>query len=379
MSASELTSSHNTFIWEQYNLQEYANEDGYIYARLEKGMYGLPQAGKVANDQLLPRLAVAGYHETGVTPGLFKHESNSIIFCLVVDDFFIQYTDLEDLHHLTNTLKKDYDLTLDMKAERFCGITMEWDYDAGHVTLSMPGYVEKALQRFTHTMPKQPVHSPHPWTQPEYGAAIQYAEPEDTSEPLDKAGIQKLQEIVGTFLFYARAVDNTMLVALGTVAAAQTHGTAKTMDAIIQLLNYAATHPDAAIRFYKSDMILYIHSDASYLSEPKARSRVGGYFYLGNHDEPPDNLKPNGAIHIESRIMKNVMAAASEAECGALFHNGQEAAHMHNVLREMGREQTAPTRITTDNSTADGFANKRIKIKRSKAMDMRFYWIQDRE
>ena len=88
-------------------------------------MYGLPQAGKVANDQLLPRLAVAGYHETGVTPGLFKHESNSIIFCLVVDDFFIQYTDLEDLHHLTNTLKKDYDLTLDMKAERFCGITME--------------------------------------------------------------------------------------------------------------------------------------------------------------------------------------------------------------------------------------------------------------
>ena len=147
-------------IWEQYNLQEYANEDGYIYARLDKGMYGLPQAGKVANDQLLPRLAVAGYHKTGVTPGLFKHESNSIIFCLVVDDFFIQYTDSEDLHHLTNTLKKDYDLTLDMKAERFCGITMEWDYDAGHVTLSMPGYVEKALQRFTHTMPKRPVHYP---------------------------------------------------------------------------------------------------------------------------------------------------------------------------------------------------------------------------
>ena len=170
-----------------------------------------------------------------------------------------------------------------------------------------------------------------------------------------------------------------MLVSLGTVAAAaQTHGTVKTMDAVIQLLNYAATHPDAAIRFYKSDMILYIHSDASYLSEPKARSRVGGYFYLGNKDEPPDNPKPNGAIHIESRIMKNVMAAASEAECGALFHNGQEAAHMRNVLREMGREQTAPTRITTDNSTADGFANKRIKIKRSKAMDMRFYWIQDR-
>jgi hypothetical protein len=73
------------------------------------------------------------------------------------------------------------------------------------------------------------------------------------------------------------------------------------------------------------------------------------------------------------------MAAASEAKIGALFHNGQEGAYMRTILKELGREQTRPTRITTDNSTADGFANQRTKIKRSKAMDMRFYWIKDRE
>jgi hypothetical protein len=181
----------------------------------------------------------------------------------------------------------------------------------------------------------------------------------------------------GIFLFYGRAIDNTMLVALGTIAAAQTHGTTMTMDAVVQLLNDAATDPEAGIRYYSSDMILYVHNDASYLSESNARSRVDGYFYLGNHTEPPDKVKPNGPLHIESRIMKNVMATASEAEVGALFHNGQEAAHIRNILREMGREQLEPTRITTDNSTADGFANKR-KIKRSKAVDIRFYWIQDR-
>jgi Reverse transcriptase (RNA-dependent DNA polymerase) len=367
-----------TEIRNQYDIQKYANDDGCVYARLEKGMYGLPQAGKVANDQLLPRLAAAGYNETGVVPGLFKHEKNSIIFCLVVDDFFVQYTSLDDLHHLSTTLKKNYEITLDMEAKKFCGITLDWNYEEGHVTLSMPGYVEKALQRFTHPPHQKPEHSPHPWTQPDYGAKIQYTTPEDTSDPLDQHGIKRLQEIVGTFLFYGRAVDNTMLVALGTVAAAQTHGTETTMDTVVQLLNYAATHPDAAIRFYGSDMILYVHSDASYLSEPNARSRVGGYFYLGNKTEPPEKAKPNGPIHVESRIMKHVMAAASEAEVGALFHNGQEAAHIRNILREIGREQLAPTRITTDNSTADGFANKRIKIKRSKAMDMRFFWIQDR-
>ena len=169
-----------------------------------------------------------------------------------------------------------------------------------------------------------------------------------------------------------------MLVALGTLGAAQTQGTDQTMDAAIHLLNYAATHPDATVRMHKSDMTLYVHSDASYLSEPQSRSRVGGYFYLGGRDEPADNPKPNGSIHIESKIMRNIMASAAEAETGALFHNGQEAAHIRQILKELGHNQPGPTRITTDNSAADGFANDRTKIKRSKAMDMRFYWVQDR-
>jgi hypothetical protein len=70
------------------------------------------------------------------------------------------------------------------------------------------------------------------------------------------------------------------------------------------------------------------------------------------------------------------MAAVLEAEIAALFHTGQEAVHFHQILHEMDRLQPGPTAITMDNSTADGFANKRTKIKRSKAMDMRFYWVQ---
>jgi hypothetical protein len=119
-----------------------------------------------------------------------------------------------------------------------------------------------------------------------------------------------------------------MLRALGSLASFQAAGTTKTMDALIHLLDYAATHPDAQVRFRNSDMVLYAHSDASYLSEPKSRSTVGGYFYLGNKNEAPDIATPNGPIHIESRVMLNVMASAAEAEIGALFHNGQEAAHI---------------------------------------------------
>jgi hypothetical protein len=124
-------------------------------------------------------------------------------------------------------------------------------------------------------------------------------------------------------------------------------------------------------------MKLHIVSDASYASEPKARSRVGGYYYLDGKEDPQPGKPPklNGAIHVESRIIRNVMALAAEAEIGGIFVNRQEATYIRNILREMGHPQDGPTAIITDNSTAHGFANSTMKVKRSKVMDMRFYWI----
>ena len=112
----------------------------------------------------------------------------------------------------------------------------------------MPGYINKALTRFLHPEITRAQHSPHAWTAPQYGVATQLTTPADMSAPLDKAGITRLQEVIGTLLFYARAVDCTMLVALGTLASAQSKGTEATAQAVTQLLNYCATHPEATIR-----------------------------------------------------------------------------------------------------------------------------------
>ena len=171
-----------------------------------------------------------------------------------------------------------------------------------------------------------------------------------------------------------------MLVALGSLAAAQAHGTAATAEAAVHLLNYAATHPDATVRFYASMMILHIHSDASYLSETGARSRVGGFFFLnGNDNTDPTSPAPpiNGAIHINSNILKNIMSSAAEAETSGLFHNAQDACPICTTLIEMGYPQP-PTPIQTDNKCAEGIANDTVKQRRSKAIDMRYYWIRDR-
>ena len=70
-----------------------------------------------------------------------------------------------------NTLNQNYECTLDdEKAEKFVGITLNWNYEQGYVDASMPGYIEKAMQRFTHPIPKKPQAAPSKWTAPDYGA-----------------------------------------------------------------------------------------------------------------------------------------------------------------------------------------------------------------
>ena len=87
--------------------------------------------------------------------------------------------------------------------------------------------------------------------------------------------------------------------------------------------------------------------------------------------------KKNGAIHTTCEILKNVMSAASEAECGATFINCKAAVPLRITLEEMVQEQP-PTPVQIDNSTTEGIMNSTMQQKRSKAMDMRFYWVQDR-
>jgi hypothetical protein len=121
-------------------------------------------------------------------------------------------------------------------------------------------------------------------------------EPHDDSPMLDEKGIKELMAIVGSLLYYGRALDTALLTALTDLSLAQSKGTAKTNKAARKLLDYCATHPDAKIRYHGSQMALKIHRDASYLSASKSRSRVGGHFYLGNYPNSPHPDRHNGAI-----------------------------------------------------------------------------------
>ena len=146
------------------------------------------------------------------------------------------------------------------------------------------------------------------------------------------------------------------------------------MRETMQLLDYVATQEDAVLTFSASDMVLAVHSDASYHSEPGARSRAGGHFFLSSDTVHPPN---NGAILTIAKIIKNVMSSAAKAELGALYIMAREAVYIWQILQELGHKQPR-TPMQTDNATADVVANAKVLPKRTKAMDMRFHLLRCR-
>ena len=87
------------------------------------------------------------------------------------------------------------------------------------------------------------------------------------SPPLTPDNKRFIQEVTGTFLYYTRSVDPTMITALSTITTQQSSPTEKTMQKVKQFLDCASTHLNAIITYHASDMVLAGHSDASYLSK----------------------------------------------------------------------------------------------------------------
>jgi hypothetical protein len=137
-------------VFEHYNLRDKATSNGYICCEIQKGMYGLPQAGIIAQQLLEERLQKHGYHQSQMTPGLWKHNTCPISFSLFVDNFGVKYVDEKNAQHLLDTVRHYCKCSCNWNGERYYGLTLKWDYKGKKVHVSRPGYVTKALTHFQH-------------------------------------------------------------------------------------------------------------------------------------------------------------------------------------------------------------------------------------
>ena len=358
---------------DEYNLTEYEH-DGCVYFEITKGVYGLKQAGKLANDLLTERLAKHGYYQALTTPGLWRHNWRPLSFVLIVDDFAIKFVGQRHADHLLQALSEDYKVTTDWTGSKFAGIDLAWDYKKRTCRLTMNGYIDEVLLKYNHKRPTKPQHAPHAHREIVFGAKTQLAPEDDNSPPLNPAGIKQIQGIVGSLLYYARAVDNKLLATLSVIGTQQAAATENTAKAVNQLLDYVATYPADGITYRASTMVLAAHSDASYLTEPNARSRAGAHIFLTEDDPIP---RQNGPVLTISQVIKYVMASAAEAELAALYNTAQEMIPLHNALTKMGWPQPKSP-VQTDNSTAAGFVHDTIVQRRIKMIWMRLHWLRCR-
>jgi hypothetical protein len=363
-------------VWDDPRYDIQVANDGYIYLEIRRGMYGLKEAGIIAFNQLVKKLAPSGYEPMPFTPGLWRHRTKRTTFALCVDDFGVKYFSKADAMHLINAIKADYEVTIDWSGELYCGLKLDWHYADGYVDVSMPGYVKRALTKFNHPEPLRKQHAPHKWIEPAYGSRQpQSPTPESTAKPLDKHGTTRIQSINGTFMHYSRACDPCILPALNEIASEQASPTTETLARTNMLMDYLHTYPDGVIRYHASDMILKTTSDAAYLVQPKARSRAAAHFHLGWHDSD----RVNGAVDVLCKTIKNVVSSAAEAETGAIYMGGKHACPILAALAELGHKQPSTgSPFETDNNTAQGILNSKMRRKLSKSFDMRYWWMKDR-
>jgi len=145
------------------------------------------------------------------------HDWRPICFTLVVDDFGMKYVRKEHAEHLVSVIKENYEVTEDWEGKKYLELAFDWDYQEKKVHLTMPDYIPEALKRFKRKKPNKWQASPHVHIIPNYGAKQQFAKAKCDEPGLGKDKKKNIQQVLGTFLYYARAVNLTMLVTLSAI------------------------------------------------------------------------------------------------------------------------------------------------------------------
>jgi hypothetical protein len=223
-----------------------------------------------------------------------------------------------------------------MAGNKFAGIDVEWDYAARRCRISMPGYISLLHLKFKHPHPAKPWLSPYKCLPITYGSKSHITPDPDSLELLDFRCKCRVQEIVGSLLYYMRAVKNKLLIALNAISTRQAKATITTEQAVHLLLEYVATYPNDGIVYQASNMIICAHADAGFLNKTKSRSRAGVHIYLSEGDSFP---RFNGAILSIAQIIKLIMASAAESELAVLFITAQEMIPHRQTLIAMGWPQ----------------------------------------
>jgi hypothetical protein len=358
-----------------YNLTKKASNNK-TYFKVVMTMYGHPVAGLLSNKHLFKTIKEAGYYEDSRVPCLLKHETRSTIGAIVVDDIGLKVRSKDDVMHLVNAIEKVWKVKINWKGDKYVGMDLKWDYNPENPTLeiSCDQVIPDALKRFYPDQTLKGADTPgldiKGWTLgPDNKVVIA-----DDEEPIPMPEKTKfVQQFTGTLSHAARIVRHDLLPAVNEIASTQSAPTSKTMQQVEKLANYIARFPKGSVIYKTTEMILRAMYDSALRLHGK--HKAGAILYHANKNDPPESI--GNIIEVLCKLPPNVVASIAEGEYCSQFLTGQTAYWHRVILERMGYPQPS-TILYGDNTTAIGIANDSIKVKKSKAMDNKMHWIQDR-
>jgi hypothetical protein len=230
---------------EFYALSSFFN-NGALYCSVHKTHYGLPQAGALSQQRLFQHLAAHGYTQIPSSPSVFRNCDASIRFTLVVDDFAIVWKDKTAIDHFINTLTKLYQVKVNWEGSKYLGMSIRINRPKRHVTITMDGYIQKLIRRVRPDGIKG-ASTPAQYHPPNYANPGEQKAATDDSPLASEENKKILQSVVGTLLYYSRAVDPTICTAVHQLGSVQSKPTENDMVKMDRLLQYVSSHSNNGI------------------------------------------------------------------------------------------------------------------------------------
>lgn len=326
--------------------------------RLQKGLYGLKQSGRLWYQKAHSALTSMGFGEVGMEPGLYKRKG--ALLCLYVDDIVIAAETDELLISIKSELTAKFKMTDAGRLNFILGIEVEWLTD--HLKLSQRAYIKKMLRRFNMTQGRH-VKTPLP---PSFAA-----HKADEGEKLDRHALTEYKQIVGSIMYASTTSRMDLAYATGLLCRRFDSATEHWLKAAKHVLRYLSGTIDKGllVPLGLESASLEIYTDANFAEDLESAKSTSGMVSFFN----------GAAINWLSRLQKMVVTSTLEAEYVALNEGVKEALWLRRLLQEMGERQHHPTVIWVDNKGAITTSKDSQFHKRTKHINVKYHFVRQHE
>ena len=330
------------------------------YAKLNKYMYGLKQAGKEWHDNLSGTLVNGGYSMSSADPCVFSrwYDDDYIIMVTHVDDFYVVSNKQHLIDDLYNYLIQEYDEVTVKSGDviGYLGMEIRRNSNTGEIKLCQPGYVEKILKEVKL---EEASYCDTPWP-------IHIDDKRDDLEFVNKNEYLRLLGLLNYLAIFTRP---DILFALSKAAQKCTEPNAGDMKRLRRIFRYVGGTKDYGITFNADDDVkLYAYVDASHNCYDDGKGHYGLCFTLGKND---------GAFYARSNKLKLVTLSSTESEYVAMCEASTEVVFLRRLLEDIGFKQDEPTIIFEDNKSCIDMIHGLSNHQRSKHINPKYHFTRE--